>query len=314
MTFATPNTLRGIWPPVLIESGDGGRVDLGAVSLSVRHFAAAGVHGTYTADTASEFYAMEFDEWEDLAIFFRASARDACLPAGIGCTWTNHTGSLRRIECARELGYDNIHLSQPYWVRLNPAAQETFWRAVGEAAGDTLKVIVYAGSQGQFPLDGESLLRLREYCPAIAGTKTLGFDAVATNSLLARCPDLAHFVHEQVLCGWSGLGAAGCFSNLAGLAPAFAVKWFGHIERGDWPAAFDIQRRVNRFYEEGAVPVRRAGYFLDKAMAVVGGVPGITTRQRPPHAAVPPELLRGLQSAARRHLPELFPSPSPSAE
>ncbi|MCC5807091.1 MAG: dihydrodipicolinate synthase family protein [Opitutales bacterium] len=310
--MAHPNTttLRGIWPPILIESGEDGRVDLEAVAMSVKHFAESGIHGIYTADTASEFYTMEFEEWEDLAVHFRAAAREAGLPAGIGCTWTNQAGSLKRIERARELGYDNIHLSQPYWVRLNSAAQETFWKAAGEAAGNDLKIIVYAGSQGQFPLDGESLLRLRNYCPAIAGSKSLGFDAVATNSLLARCPDLAHFVHEQVLCAWSALGAVGCFSNLAGLAPAFAVDWFGYIERGEWAAAFEIQRRVNRFYEEGAVPIRRAGYFLDKAMAVIGGVPGLTTRQRPPHASVPADLIDALRAAVRRHLPEIFSSPT----
>jgi dihydrodipicolinate synthase/N-acetylneuraminate lyase len=290
----------------LIESGSDGRVDLGAVAGAVRHYAAAGVHGVYTADTASEFYAFEFDEWNDLATHFRTVARDHALPAGIGCTWTNQAGSLRRIARARELGYENIHLSQPYWIRLNEEAQRIFWRAVAETA-DGLPIIVYAGSQGQFLLNGSTLKRLCDHCPAIVGTKSLGFDAVSTNSMFAECPELAHFVHEQVLVFWMGLGAAGCFSNLAAFSPALALDWFAHIEGKRWQLAFEIQRRVNRFFEDGGVPIRQGGYTLDKSMAELGRVPGATRGQRPPYAAVPDALFDQMRTAARRHLPEFLP-------
>jgi len=295
--------LGGIWPPILLEVLPGGRVDLEAISAAVRYYAAVAVHGVYTADTASEFYTLEYDEWNELVTHFREVARLCGLPAGVGCTWTNLAGALRRVARARELGFDNIHLSQPYWIRLNPAAQEEFWQAVAGVAGD-LPIIVYAGSQGQVPLDGPMLLRLRRVCPAIIGTKTAGFDAVATNSLLVHGPELRHFVHEQVLCAWMGQGAAGAFSNLAMLCPPLAVSWYGAIRRHDWERAWDVQRRVNRFYEEGAVPARQLGFSIDKAMAAAGRVPGATRRQRPPYQSMPDHLFAALEAAAVRHLPE----------
>lgn len=309
MPLTMERKISGIWPPLLLETGPDGRLDFEALTAAGRHFAAAGVHGIYTGDTASEFYTLEYEEWNDLATHVRSLARDLGLRAGVGCTWTNQRGVLQRVARARELGFDNIHLSQPYWIKLNDAAQRTYWRAVAEVAGD-LPIIVYAGSQGQFPLDGMLLRQLREYCPAIAGTKSSGFDAVATNSLLVHAPDLCHFVHEQVLCAWMALGAAGCFSNLVGLCPSLVLNWYERITCGDWPAAFAVQRRVNRFYEEGVVPIRRAGFVIDKAMLRLGGVPGATLQQRPPYMPLPDDLYRSLEAAARRHLPE-FQSTAP---
>lgn len=304
-TLRTTENLRGVWPAVLLETTQGDRADLHAIARAVRHYAQARVQGVYTGDTASEFYSLEYDQWDELAGFFRNVTREEQLPAGIGCTWTNQNGALRRVARARELGYDNIHLSVPYWLRLNDAAMRTFWTAVAEAAQD-LPIVVYAGSQGQFPLDGTTLLRLREYCPSIVGTKSTGFDAVAMNSLLSICPDLVHFVHEQVLCAWTPLGARGCFSNLAGLGASRMVEWFRLIESGNWAEAFAIQRRVNGFYEEGAVPLRKAGYMVDKPLAAAGGVPGATLDIRPPYPVVPDHLFEGLVRAAHKHLPDFI--------
>lgn len=127
--------MRGIWPAVLIETGTDGRIDLRPLRAVCERFVRAGVDGLYTADTASEFYAMEFEEWNELVTEFRRIARELGAPAGAGCTWTNQAGALRRVARAAELGFDNIHLSQPYWLRLNAPAQREFWRAVQQCAG-----------------------------------------------------------------------------------------------------------------------------------------------------------------------------------
>jgi len=303
MRSSTERKFHGFWPPVLLETQSNGRIDLEAVSECTRFFADAGVHGIYTADTASEFYTLEFEEWDELATHFRAVSRAAGLPAGVGCTWTNQSGVLRRIARARELGFENIHLSQPYWIKLNGPSQLDYWRAVGEVA-DSLPIIVYAGSQGQLPLDGGLLPRLFEVCPAIAGTKSTGFDSVAMNSLLIECPELDHFVHETVFCQWMALGAAGCFSSLVALCPQLALRWFDEIVDRNWEEAFQIQRRVNRFFEEGLIPIRKAGYIADKAVFELGRLPRATRTHRPPYASVPDELFRGLEAAALAHLPE----------
>jgi len=299
-------TLRGIWPAVLIETRKDGRIDLEAVGSATRYFVDGGVQGVYTADTASEFYTMEFEEWNELATYFRELTQHLKIASGIGCTWTNQTGDLRRVDRAAELGFHNIHLSQPYWIRLNERAQETFWRSVADRAGSNLAVVVYAGSQGQFPLDGLVVERLRSWCPAIAGTKTPGFDAIATNSLLSRCPDLAHFIHETVLVPCLALGAAGNPSSLASLSPRFMVDWYQRILSGQWQSAFEIQRRVNLFYDEAVVQIRQQGYVVDKALAELGGCPGITRRLRPPYQSLPDNLFQLLERSARRHLPECF--------
>jgi len=295
--------IHGIWPPMMLETTQNGCIDYDALDMVARYFADVGVHGLYTGDTASEFYTMEYAEWDELAVAAREIIRDVGLPAGIGCTWTNQTGALRRIARARELRYDNIHLSPPYWIKLNATSLESYWRAVAEVAGD-LPIFVYAGSQGQFPLDGALVKKLREWCPAIAGVKAPGFDPVTTNSMLIHGPELAHFVHEQVLCASIALGASGCFSALVGLCPKLVMEWYGMIERREWEEAFAIQRRVNRFYDEGVQPVRRAGFVVDKALSELGGVPRVTRNLRAPYAPLPDDLFEVVRTAADRHLPE----------
>ena len=104
----------------------------------------------------------------------------------------------------------------------------------------------------------------------------------------------------------SPISARGAFSNLVCMAPKLSLCWFAMMERGEWGPALEIQARISRFYEEGAVPLRKAGYVIDKSMAVLGGVPGATRSLRPPYVAPPDELYRVLEAAARRHVPEAF--------
>lgn len=293
--------LHGIWPAVLLPFDDDGRLALERIELALDQFQAGGVAGVYSGDTASEFYALEFDEWNRLATELRGRARDRGLPVGIGCTWTNQAGALQRVHRARELGFDNVHLSQPYWLALNEPARREFWTAV-EAEARGMPVIVYAGSQGQFSLNGAVVRQLIAWCPSIAGTKQTGFDVPATQSLVLGLPQLAHFVHEQVLVMWLALGAAGCMSNLAGLSSAKTVDWYRDIRAGRWDEALKTQARVSRFYEDGAVPIRAGGYMVDKALAELGGRSGITRRMLPPYQAVPDALYDGLRNAANQHL------------
>jgi dihydrodipicolinate synthase/N-acetylneuraminate lyase len=123
MSVPSIKRLHGIWPPLLLETRPDGRIDLDAITEGTRYFASAGVHGVYTADTASEFQTLEFAEWNELVTHFRGVARECGLPAGVGCTWTNQAGALRRIARARELGFDHIHLTPPYWIKLNEPAR-----------------------------------------------------------------------------------------------------------------------------------------------------------------------------------------------
>jgi hypothetical protein len=55
MSVPSTKRLHGIWPPLLLETRPDGRIDLDAITEGTRYFASAGVHGVYTADTASEF-------------------------------------------------------------------------------------------------------------------------------------------------------------------------------------------------------------------------------------------------------------------
>jgi dihydrodipicolinate synthase/N-acetylneuraminate lyase len=284
------------------------RLDQETTDANLDRQLASDPHGLYSLDTASEFFTLEFEDWQAVARRFVKRCRSAApgLLLGLGCTWTHQEGALARIRVARDLGVDTIHLSPPYWLPLNEDGLLRFLGAVQEVAGH-LGVILYAPPHGKLTLSAALYEKLARANPCVIGTKTEGLDA-----LLLAAPGgerrHSHFVHESRVVNAARHGGLGIYSALAGVSMALMKHWWKLIEEGRWPEAVAIQDRVNRFYAQGVQPIRDRGILagaIDKSMAQVGGAAG-TRLMRPPYPSVPDDLFDGLLGAARRHLPEAF--------
>src|ERR1043166_633615 len=151
-------------------------------------------------------------------------------PIGLGCTWTNQEGALRRIREARDLGVQVIHLSAPYWLPLNEDGLLRFLSSVQKEVGH-LGVIIYAPPHGRISLSGELYRKLTAQAPWIIGTKTVGGDAEVMRGILKARKGHSHFVHESNLVARAREGAFGTYSFLAGLNLSFVKRWWTLIER-----------------------------------------------------------------------------------
>jgi 4-(2-carboxyphenyl)-2-oxobut-3-enoate aldolase len=304
----SPLEVRGIWPPMLLYWDSQWRLDERSTDANLDRQLAAGPHGLYTLDTASEFYTLEWAAWRAIAERFVRRCRSAApnLPLGLGCTWTNQEGALDRLRLARDLGVQTVHLSPPYWVPLNEEGVLRFFAAVQAEAGP-IGVVVYAPPHGRLTLNASLYLKLTREAPCIIGTKALGADGDLIHARQGE-PRHSHFVHESFLTVRARDGALGNYSSLAGVSLSFMTRWWSLIERGDWTASQDIQDRVNRFYAQAVQPTRDRGILagaIDKALAQIGGASG-NRLMRPPYPAVPDDLFANLIVAAKQHLPEAF--------
>ncbi len=289
---------------MLLYWDDQWRLDRHITDANLDRQLAAGPQGMYTLDTASEFFTLEFEDWQSVARRFVDRVRGVMpkLPLGLGCTWTNLEGALARIRCARDLGVETVHLAPPYWVPLNRDGLLAFYEAVNREAGH-LGIIIYIPTHGRMKLDAALYDDLTRQVPGIIGTKTDGSDSMLLVAP-ANGPRHSHFVGEQNLATGVRVGATGCYSSLAGLNMPFMQSWWRLLETQRWDDAQALQRRVDRFYTQGVQPIRDRGILagsIDKSMAQAGGALG-TRLVRPPYPSVPDELFMGLQKAARELL------------
>lgn len=303
-----PSQIRGIWLPLLLPWDSRWRLDERNCDANLDRLVAAAPGGLYTLDTSSEFYTLEFDEWQAIASRFvkRCRAANVTFPIGLGCTWTNQEGALRRVREARDLGVEVIHLSPPYWLPLPPEGIVDFYSAVNANAGH-LGVIIYAPNWGKIGLTPAFYRRLVAEAPCIIGTKTDGGTVELYRDVIEG-ERHSHFAHEQKLVTAARAGASGCYSALAGVSVEYAKEWWAMMDAGRWDEAEARHERVQRFYDEAVQPLRDRGIIagaIDKAMAQVGGFTG-SRQLRPPYLSVPDDLYAAMKEAAHRHLPEAF--------
>lgn len=303
-----PSQVRGIWMPLMLPWDSEGRLDERNCDANLDRLIASSLDGLYTLDTSSEFYTMEFDEWRAIARRFvkRCRAANVRFPIGLGCTWTNQEGALRRVREARDLGVDVIHLSPPYWMPVPEAGLLNFYAAVHACAGH-LGVIVYAPPWGKIVLTPGFYDRLVEAAPCVVGTKSDRGGELLGARIAGQAH--SHFVHEQQLCETARAGASGCYSALAGVSTPYVKAWWAMMDEGRWDEASARNAQVQKFYAEAVQPLRDRGIIagaIDKAMAQVGGFVG-SRQLRPPYLSVPDEWYEAMRAAARKYVLEPGP-------
>ncbi len=111
-------TFIGPWAGLPVAWTDDDRFDEAIYRADLTRCCKAGMPGVYTRGTTGEFYAMEFDEFQEIARATIEQCHAFATPAMIGCTSTYTRGAVRRAEFAAEMGADAIQLALPYWLAI----------------------------------------------------------------------------------------------------------------------------------------------------------------------------------------------------
>jgi len=285
-------TLKGLWSAVPTPWGEQGGIDGGGLSRNCEKLTGAGVDGIYTTDSDGEFYAIELDEFRQLANMFGKAIELTGVDAAMGVTWSHTQGVIDRIKASCDAGIPNVHVAFPMFMPPAKPDVDRFWDDLARAVPEA-RWIHYAHPQCGPALTGVDYARLSARFPEqFVGTKLGMFDVMRLAEILIRSPELAHFVVDTTMAVGMMLGAKGCYSYWVNTLPGWHRTYMDACQQGDWSAAADYHKKLIEWELTHVRPLRDIGYLhgiIGKARGALTGFLEDNGRTRPPYYPIPPE-------------------------
>ena len=305
----TRASLHGVWAAVPTPFDANGRFAPGVLRENVRRLHAAGVHGVYTTDSDGEFYAIELDEFREIADTLADEALRLGLPTQMGVTWCNTEGMLARLRHAARVGILGAHVGHPFFMPMTRDSYRAFWDDVAAAVPPGFALIHYNTPRVHNYQRGADYAVLQARIPALVGTKHVGVDVTEFQDLMARAPELSHFAHEQVMTSYMMLGARGIYSWFANVNPRYLLDWYDDVRACNWDKARHRQERMSVFIE--CKEVLRHGNLhgiVNKAVGAAFPFLLEASRTRRPYLPVPPETIARFRRLVEERCPDLIPT------
>jgi len=315
MSRLTADTLRGIWAGVTMSWDADYGFDEETYAKNVERVIKAGVHGIYTTGSTGEFYAIEFEEFQQMVDIESELCGRAGMPLQIGCCSDATAKTIRLLEYAaskQEVGAAQVNI--PYWMELTGRELLQFFKDLFGACPN-LPLVHYNVPRAKLFLTGADYSRVLEVAPNLIGVKFTfaGAHFGQLQDAIMMTPGLSYFVGENLLASAMQMGARGSYSSLVLSNPAFMLKMYRTAEAGQWDEAMKMQRRISRFFAdaEAFVESRHEGVIdpvFDKGLAVAAGCLLGHQRCRPPYIGWSDETVAALRAWLQRNYPEfLYP-------
>lgn len=305
----TRETFQGPWAGLPVAWTDDDRFDETAYRADVARCCQAGVPGVYTGGTTGEFYAMEFDEFQEVARATVEECHSRDTPAMIGCSSTYTLGAQRRAKFAAEIGADAIQVTIPFWMEVDSNGIETFFRDVSHAAGD-LPLSVYETTRCKVTLSLDQHRALHDRLPNYVMVKSnAGTVGCSPDGCRALSEIVNVFVGESL---WKTLGphgARGGCSSMVYWNPRVCLALWQAVEAGDWDSVSRQAEPVSRLFAFLHSEFGTRG-FTDTAFDRLGGLASgflqTSLRSRGPYVSVSPADVQNLQSWYEAEFPEML--------
>ncbi|MEV0980349.1 4-hydroxy-tetrahydrodipicolinate synthase [Streptomyces sp. NPDC049915] len=235
-----------------------GALDVAGARRLAAHLVAEGCEGLVLSGTTGESPTTSDAEKAELIRAVREAVGERVpVVAGVGTADTRHTVALALD--AEKAGADGILLVTPYYSRPPQDAIEAHFLEVADATALPVMLYDIPGRTGT-RIAPETLLRLAEH-PRIVAVKDCSYDFLGTQKVLAAT-DLAYYAgcdeHNLAL---YAVGAAGCVSTVANVAPRHIRAVLDAFDRGDTALPTRLQH--------GLTPL------IDRMMSA--GLPGTVT-------------------------------------
>lgn len=295
------DTLQGLWAAVPTPWDQSGRLDEGILIENCARLAAGGVDGVYTTDADGEFYAIELDEFAQLAHAFARAMESTGVDAAIGISWFNTKGVIDRMQLALDAGISNVHVSLPLFIPLAETDVNRFFDDLANAVPEG-RWIHYAHSRSQPVFTGNDYARLAaQFSENLIGTKiAAAFDVASLTEITSNAAMLAHQVGDPTLAIGTMLGAKGSCSYWVTVLPAWSRRYMDACRDGRWSDAITYHKRLWQWELAHVAPLVKLGHrhaIVGKALRLLSGflVEGAATRA--PYYPIAAELQPRLKSA-----------------
>ena len=272
----------------------------------------AGVPGVYTGGTTGEFYAVEFDEFRQIATTAIAAGHECDTPVMIGVTATSTRGAVLRARFAAEAGADAIQVALPFWMQVPDSQLVPFFVDVAAAAPE-LAFSIYETTRAKRVLTLEEHRAIHQAIPQYAMVKAnAGTLGCTEEGCRALSESVNVFVGEHLWEKLGPLGAAGCCSACVYWNPRVILGAWQCVEQRDDAGLATVSRKLaaqSKFLHEtfGARDYTDTAY--DRLGSRATGFLQTSLNCRGPYPGVKEEDVQQLRQWYREHFPEMLDVP-----
>jgi len=300
----------GNWATLLLTTDRQGVIDYSRLSDEIDVLVAAGPNGIYCNGTAGEFYTLTETEFDEIASLLADKCSKAEIPYQIGASHTFPQITIERLQRIKHLKPDAVQVILPDWFPTTLEESISFLGRVEEVSGG-MSLVLYNPPHAKKQLEPEDWAILKKEISSLQGLKVSDHngDPGWYSRVRQFSEGLSVFIPGHRLCTGIKEGAHGSYSNMSCLNPFAAQEWYDLIS-SDPDAAFDLEKRINRFMTQFIVPlIVTHGYSnqaCDRFMALLGGWTDIGEWMRWPYKSVPKSYADSIRDEAASVIPEFF--------
>jgi len=309
MSRLTRENFTGPWAGLPVAWTKDDRLDLNAYGRDVEGCCLAEVPGVYTGGTTGEFYAMDWEEFCQVAQCTVEICRQHDVPSMIGCSSTYTRGAVRRIAFASEIGADAVQVALPFWMELPDDELVPFFSELGQAAGE-LALSVYETTRAKRALTLQQHQAIKQAVPRYLMVKSNSGTLGCTPE---GCRALAEFVN--VFVGeslWAELGPQGALGGCSSMVywnPQVTLGFWEQVAAGNWDEVQRIHRQVKSLFEFLDSEYSGRG-FTDTAYDRMGGLASgflaTSLNNRGPYRSPTAGDVTLLRNWYKEHFPEMI--------
>ncbi|MBY5956501.1 dihydrodipicolinate synthase family protein [Membranicola marinus] len=308
MKHLSSNNLIGIWCSIQLPILADNSIDFNSLKEEMDMLTNTSIQGIYSNGTAAEFYNQTESEFDGINEMMADICHKKRFPFQIGASHMSPIISRERIRRTKALNPKAFQITLPEWLPLNSDEQLSFLAEVIEEA-DPIPVVLYSPGHSKTVLTPSDFKRISDRFPQLIGIKVGAGGLEWYAEMRKMNGGLAVFVPGHRLATGIKEGVAkGSYSNVACINPNAAQKWFeiiiDNIDEG-----IRIENQILHFFEEGIVPLARAGYSdaaLDKLLWALSGRSTTSPRLRWPYIGVRDHVVEDTRKIAQRILPDFF--------
>lgn len=267
-------SLYGCYTALITPMQENGAIDFAAYESLIAWQVEQGVHGIVPCGTTGESPTLSHDEHKQLVELAVKTAGDKIgVMAGTGSNSTQE--AIDFIKHAEKTGADAALVVAPYYNKPTQEGLFLHYKAVAEAS--SLPVYIY-NIPGRSVIDvtDETIARLAETCPNIAGVKDATGDLARVSSLRALVGDrLSLFSGEDMTTvGFNAMGGNGVISVTSNILPNEIAEIQNLTREGKFQEALAKHERHIRlhqvmFMESNPVPAKYAASLIGKCSDAV---------------------------------------------
>lgn len=305
----TRETFTGPWAGLPVAWTPQGKFDEATYRADVARCCQAGIPGVYSGGTTGEFYALEFEEFCDIARATIQQCHAHGKPAMIGCSSTYTAGACRRAAFARRQDADAIQVALPFWLEVGDEQIVPFFQQVS-AAGGGLPLSIYETTRAKKTLSIDQHRAIGQCLPNYLMVKA---NAKTVGATPQGCQALSQWVNVFVGEGlWESLwpcGAVGACSAMVYWNPRVVLNYWNSMKRGDRDSVGTTHQKIAALHQFLHSHFGSKG-FTDTAYDRMGGIATgflkTSLHNRAPYPSATEDDVALLQQWCRENFPELL--------